>query len=300
MSNRRDISTAERWLKQTLVTVVAASVALVLPSAVPAQPQVQNAPCPMPDTIVPVAIEGGIDSIDLVRHVITVMRVPVVIDRTTAIVTQSGAVISEPDLLGDPLPGRTVPGFSEGRANITGVYVEGKVHAISVYVEPSEDVLVGPATCGPNLISVLGRHIVMNEDERMWGSAVNESGFVVDPTTCPLGTPVEIVGYDAGDVFFATQLVSNFARLLPANQTLIERAQCTPGSNLEVRGASTSQQGEVSVYNDVTNQLLGTAPVTPNEASGEFRFRISHAPTCPQRVRVVNSNGSTALALVTP
>ncbi len=293
-------SFAKRWVRPTVVLLVALGVALGLPSAVPAQPQPFIAPCPIPDTVVPVALEGTINAIDLSRHVITVMRVPVVIDRTTVIVTQSGAIISEPDLLGDPLPGRTVPGFTNARATLTGVYVDGVVHATRVYVEPSEDVLIGPATCGPGHISVLGRRVVITEDERMWGRATNENGFTIDPTSCPLGTPVEIIGYDTGDVFYAIEFVSDFAALTPANQTLITRAQCSPGGNFEVRGASTSQAGEVSVYDDVTNQLLGTAPVTANGASGEFRFRIAHPPTCPARVRVVNSNGSIAIALVTP
>lgn len=203
------------------------------------------------------------------------------------------------DLCGDPLPGRRAPGFVQGRANITGSSTGGVVRAAIVYVEPSEDLLIGPGSVENGQVRILGRAIVLSDDPRMPGRAVNEVGFTIDPTTIPAGSEAVAAGYDAGQVFYAFEVVSDFARLAPAAQTLVTRAQCSPGGELEVRGFSTHATGTITVLDDVTNSVLGTVEVSPDAGTaGTFRFRIQHPPTCPVRVRLLNSNGSTTIALV--
>lgn len=278
--------------------VVGAAV-LLLPITAGSQPT-PHVESYVPEGSVPIAIEGVVHGIDLRVGVMVVSRVSVRIDAHTRFYSPTGPISMEA-LCGDPLPGRKVPGFVQGRASLTGTSIGGVVRAAIVYVEPSEDVLIGPGNIVNGHVTVLGREVMLNPDPRMLGRAVNEVGFSIDPSTIPTGSEAVASGYDTGLVFYASELVSDFAQLSPPTQTLVTRAQCSPGGELEVRGFSTHTTGTVTVLDDVTHEVLGTTNVASDGgAAGIFRFRLQDPVTCPARVRLLNSNGSTTVALVEP
>ncbi len=234
-------------------------------------------------------------------HQITVLDVPVRVDDDTAIFSPSAA-LTRWQLLQDPLPGRSVPGFLDGSAIVIGVASEGTVHADILMVEPAEHVLAGPATDQrPEGPSILGIPVVLLSDPRMPGMAVNELGFQIDPSTIAPGDFTIAEGYMGEDHVFYAHRIEGIGEVLgPPDQTSITRARCALDATLEVRGGSTTPEGTVQLLDADTGDILAETTIQPDEdlpGLGSYRFRIDII-TCPARVRVENANGSFAEATV--
>lgn len=252
-------------------------------------------------------LEGPITAID--THgtgpaTISVMGVPIINPRHLLIDTPV-TEISASDLLGPPLPGRDQPGFLGGTGIILARTQDGITTAFDVFVEPAENVLIGRVTANENgHLSILDVPVELIEDWRMLGVAKNEAGFLIDLTTVEVGSFAVAEGYLGLDsVFHAYIIEADGVILGPINQTSITRAICRQYDRLQVRGGSTTPTSIVNIYNDETNELLGSAFIFPdfdNPPLGEFRFRIDirEGMECPFVVRAENSNGSFATSEV--
>jgi len=273
-------------------------IALLTSPGASAQPAlIANPPANPP--AVDVELEGTITAIIDTgdAYQITVLDVPVRVDEDTAIFSPS-AVLTRWQLLQDPLPGRSVPGFLNGSAIVIGSASNGAVRADILMVEPAENVLAGPAgDQRPDGPSILGIPVVLLSDPRMPGSAMNELGFQIDPSTIAPGDFTVAEGYMGEDhVFYAHLIEGNGEILGPPNQTSITRARCALDAALEVRGGSTTPDGTARLFDADTGDLLAETSIEPDEdmtGLGTYRFRIE-IDTCPSRVRVENSNGSFA------
>lgn len=231
---------------------------------------------------------------------IDVLGVRVTIDDKTIIETPS-AQISRGDLLGAPLPGRSVPGFWFGTAIVLGEAHDDEIYADILLIEPSESVLGGPSTEAHDLggPSILGVPIIILDDDRLPGIAMNELGFEIDPATIEVGVFTVAEGYMGDDGIFYAHLVEGLGVIVgPPDQTSITRARCSQSADIDVRGGSTSPEGTATLFDDDTGELLAQVPIEPHAdlpGLGKYRFDLK-LPECPRRVRVENSNNSTATA----
>jgi len=274
----------------------------LLCAKVQAQPG-ERAPALGPPRGEPVAVEleGDLDRIDLAGEtaVVEILGVSARIDGWTLIRTPT-ATITIADLLGAPLPGRSQAGFLGGQTVLVGVAQHGVVLADELVVEPGEKLLAGPVTAAADgTISILGWPAVLCADPRMPGRATNELGFEIELATVKVGTLGVAGGYRGEDgVFYAYELQADGDIVGPSNQTSITRSRCTDGARLLVRGGSTDSDSTVTLFDDLTGKLLDEQGVVPRgdmPGFGSYRFDIE-VSACPNRVRVVNSNGSQAVA----
>lgn len=233
--------------------------------------------------------------------VLTVMGVDVVVPPTAEIHTPVSTLSFE-DLLGAPFPGRTEPGFLGGTGIAVGLTVDGVTIASLVEIEPNENVLIGEVTGNTlGVLEILGIEVYLIEDWRLWGTAWTENGFLVDLQTVQPGTFAVAEGYLGDDGHFhAFRIEASGAILGPPDQTSVTRAICvTAGGNIDIRGASTSAIGVVEIYDDESNVLIGAAAVEPDEDNppfGTYRYDETIVGDCPVRIRVENTNGSSAVA----
>lgn len=154
------------------------------------------------------------------------------------------------------------------------------------------------------LFEVQGVEVQPVGDARMPFTAVIE-GLEVDASTIPVGTLTIAEGYLGDDDILYSHVIETMggeAANHPA--TSINRAEGDEGDELRVRGASSSTSGTITLFDDDTDEELGTTDVftEPDLSIGLFRFRedVDEFPSgeVPQTVRAENSNGSQATAEV--
>ncbi|MBI5863837.1 MAG: hypothetical protein HZB38_04900 [Planctomycetes bacterium] len=246
---------------------------------------------------VPFELEGRIESIQPGptpgTGIIRVLGVSVRIVLNTVIRTPVRPIPFD-ELLGPPLPGRTPSGFLNGIAVIAGESTSFGCVAAVVDVQPGENVLAGRVTRNAaGIVYILGTPVVLCTDSRMPGSAAREEGFAIVFETVPVGSFAAAEGYlDEFGVFRAHSVEAPGQIAGPPNQTAINRAAWSNGE-LDIRGHSTTPDGEIVFFDEETGERLGRADVAPADAAalGAFRFRTTVA-VYPRRVRAVNSNGS--------
>ncbi|MHC1726146.1 MAG: hypothetical protein AB9866_09100 [Syntrophobacteraceae bacterium] len=274
------------------------------------------------------AIEGPIQEISpetrrmVVMGVIVNVPPDVPITTPTANLTEmAGAGNSMDLLLGAPLPGRAVPGFLGGTAIINGTTLpSGNMRATDVFVEPSENVLIGPitaATCtnancagAGNSLSILRTRVVPIPDSRMRFSIQNDFGFPVNLTgTNLVGAAASAEGYfvpPRSFRYFLLEITGAPLRNPGIAEVSIQRAQCredaVDGLQLDVLGAThTPAIGTVTISNGGTT--FGTqATISAGVGSefGTYTFRLRDDPAftaCPENV-TASFAGATATAAV--
>lgn len=234
------------------------------------------------------------------------------------VVTSPSATLTFTQLVdATPLPNRTQAGFIGGTAIINGnVAANGIITATDVFVEPSENVVLGVVTANnAGAISINNVPIVLISDARIPAKPVQDvNGIAIIPASIPVGTGASAEGYFANGVFNAFLVEAEQGTPVnAAPQVTITRAlgrERTPnnrrGDELEVRGSvttthapgATTQTVRVFRVDGTTETLLGTAtatvdPLTPGAAA--FVFRVTTPPTnnailgvCPTTVKVVN------------
>jgi|GEM_PF-3729283 len=234
-------------------------------------------------------------------NVIAVMGVRVRVPVGTPIHTPVADFAFE-NLLGANLPGRNMPGFLGGTAIIIGESVDGVATAHTVFIEPSENVLIGEVTANQEgILQILGTEVRLIDDWRMLADASTEAGFNVDLATTPNGSFAVAEGYLGSDgVFHAFHIEADGDIVGGLPQTSITRAWCVPDQKLVARGASTTPTGRIDVYDDETNVLLGNVLIEPDKDSGlgRYDFTAELSGECPLRIRCVNSDGSFAVSEV--
>lgn len=252
---------------------------------------------------VPFEIEGRVESIVLPSlqrsGTITVGTVVIEFDATTPIESPT-ARLQFPQLLGTPLPGRSVPGFLDGTAIVTGSSgAGGRVRAASIRIEPSENLLAGEVRASAGrAFAILRTPVELLDDPRMPGRAVDEFGFEIDPTTAPNGSFAAAEGYFGDDgLFHAHSLTADGAVVGPADQTSILRA-IQGGTELDVRGASTIPSGVITLRCD--DGSTATTTITPDADQPSFGvWRVKFTVVgMPASVIAQSSNGSSATAAV--
>lgn len=271
---------------------------------------------------IPASIEGSISAVSSNVNgsvTMTVMGMNVTVPVGT-VVTSPSATLTFAQLVNvAPLPNRTQAGFIGGTAIINGnVAANGIITATDVFVEPSENVVLGIVTANNNgAISINNVPIVLTNDARIPAKPVQDvNGIAIIPASVPVGTGASAEGYFANGVFNAFLVEAEQGTPVnAAPQVTITRAlgrERTPnnrrGDELEIRGscttlhAPTATTQSISVYRiDGTVQtLLGTGtaivdPLIPGVAT--FTFRTTTALTnnailgvCPTTVKVVNTS----------
>lgn len=271
---------------------------------------------------IPASIEGSISAVS--SNVdgsvsMTVMGMNVTVPVGTVVTTPSASLTFAQLVNVAPLPNRTQAGFIGGTAIINGnVAANGIITATDVFVEPSENVVLGIVTANNNgAISINNVPIVLTNDARIPAKPVQDvNGIAIIPASVPVGTGASAEGYFANGVFNAFLVEAEQGTPVnAAPQVTITRAlgrERTPnnrrGDELEIRGscttlhAPTATTQSISVYRiDGTVQtLLGTGtaivdPLIPGVAT--FTFRTTTALTnnailgvCPTTVKVVNTS----------
>ena len=271
---------------------------------------------------IPASIEGSISAVS--SNVdgsvsMTVMGMNVTVPVGTVVTTPSASLTFAQLVNVAPLPNRTQAGFIGGTAIINGnVAANGIITATDVFVEPSENVVLGIVTGNINgAIFINNVPIVLLNDARIPANPVQDvNGIAIIPASIPVGTGASAEGYFANGVFNAFLVEAEQGTPVnAAPQVTITRAlgrERTPnnrrGDELEIRGscttlhAPTATTQSISVYRiDGTVQtLLGTGtaivdPLIPGVAT--FSFRTITAPTnnailgvCPTTVKVVNTS----------
>jgi hypothetical protein len=247
-----------------------------------------------------VDLEGTITAINATSQgsIMTVMGIDVLIPSGTPI-TSPTANLSLSQLMGSALPGRTVAGFLGGTAIISGFSgssVSGvEATATSVFVEPAENVVIGPLGAGS--ASILGTPLELLTDARVPGMAINAYGFTINPAVVPAGTLAGVEGYFASGKLYAHTLEVD-APIPPAvnpnlPQVSVLRVSCEPGGRLEVRGGGYLPSGRINNtvtvrYNNGVNRS-GTATAIVDDLAapnfGLYRFRAD-VNRCPSTVTV--------------
>ncbi len=294
------------------------------------QASAQLPPSPPPTVA---ALEGTISSVTLntdssITMVVMGMTVNV---PAGAIITSPTATLTTAQLADTaPLPGRTQPGFVGGTAIINGtVDSSGLVTADDVFVEPSENVVLGVVTANTgSQISVNGIPVSLITDARMPAKPVQDvNGIAIILGSIPVGVGAGIEGYFSNGTFYAFLIEADEGTPVNAQpQVVITRAlgrERTPnnrrGDELEIRGtcttthapAATTQSIRVFRIDGTTQTLLGTGTATVDPAFpgiANFTFRTVTAPTnnpvlgtCPTTVRVVNiSTGANNASTTSP
>ncbi|MHC1726147.1 MAG: hypothetical protein AB9866_09105 [Syntrophobacteraceae bacterium] len=261
------------------------------------------------------AIEGPIQDIIPDRRVMVVMGVTVhvppgiPITSPTANLTElAGAGNPLELMLGANLPGRTVPGFMGGTAIINGTALpSGSMRATDIFVEPSENVLIGAVTAstctnancarGNDVLSILKTQVRPISDPRMQFSIVNDFGFSVDLTGANLvGTAAAAEGYFVAPRefrYFLLEITGAPLRNPGIAEVSIQRAQCREdavnGIQLDVLGAThTPALGTVTISNGGTTfGTESTISTGVGSAFGTYTFRLRDNPafnSCPENV----------------
>lgn len=238
----------------------------------------------------------------------------------TDIVVQNGVPVATPTKiltnaeLADPtpLPGRTEPGFVGGTAIIDGVVIDGVATPLTVFVEPSENVLLGEVKANSPSLVVQGVTMVELDDARMPSDGVhNTFGFPIVASSIPVGTGVAAEGYFAGGNFHHFLIEADAGTLVdPATPAVsVTRARCVPGGELRVDGgAYLPANATVRVENALTGFVFGTATAVPDPASpdfGAYQLRtpvsggvVNELDACPSEVRVVRATPEPAVEAV--
>lgn len=269
---------------------------------------------PLPALAQILGLEGPITRVMPGRNQMKVMGVTVNVPRGTPITTPTvnltelaGTTNPLQQLLGKPLPGRTVPGFMGGTAIINGrVNPDGTLTATDVFVEPSENVLIGnitESTCtnnicaGPgNTLTVAGVRMTPIRDPRMAAEPIrNDFGFNVNMVGANLvGRSAAVEGYFARGRFWYFLMEITGAPLLNPTQREVSilRAQCrddVDGIQLDVLGAvHTPATGAVTISDTNAGTVFGSQnAVAAGGGFGSYTFRLRNAPaftTCPTSV----------------
>ncbi|MCA9034277.1 MAG: hypothetical protein KDA91_04050 [Planctomycetaceae bacterium] len=209
-------------------------------------------------------LEGPLKSVDPTTAELSVMGMRVIVDGNTRIESPSATLTI--DQLKDTasLPGRTQQGFEGGTATVTGTVdpMTGNVTAATVFVEPSENVILGVVTeNNAGELKVNGVQIKYLNDPRIPLKAVqNEFGFEVKRESIPVATPVAVEGYYDGTDFqtFLVEIDGPATLANPDPQVSVLRAQTRErradrGDDVTVRGAVTTAH----VTPGTTRQTIG-------------------------------------------
>jgi hypothetical protein len=235
---------------------------------------------------------------DTITGTITVMGVTVNIPCSAVIKSPTAALNINQLRNPTPLPGRSPRrGFLGGTAIINGATdVAGVPVADDVFVEPAENVMIGPVTAGIPF-SVLGTEVVQLTDLRIPSTgAFNQFGFEVDLATVPVGALASVEGYFGSDLKLYAFLIETTGGTLvnpAAPQVSIQRAQCgnragvgtdlirvfggavipeaalTPGRvtfiTVDAAGNDVQTVGSVRVIRDPANPPFGTYTFRAND-----------------------------------
>ncbi len=257
------------------------------------------------------AFEGKITGIFPARSskdqtVLEVMGVRIIVPPDVKVTSPTKSGIPVEDMLRHALPGRADRGFLGGTAIVNATTENGITTALDIFMEPSENILMGPITANKNgQLSLLGVSVVLLQDPRIHGAAHNPFGFEISFSGTPVGAPAVAEGYFGNDgVFYAFLIETEGDLIFPGPQTSILRARGTDGARLDVLGGSTSSTGIVTIYDDDTNALLGSAVVTPDVVGSQFgsyifRLNLGNAQPSPRNIRIENTNGSRVTGEVT-
>ncbi len=271
---------------------------------------------------IPASIEGSISAVS--SNVdgsvsMTVMGMNVTVPVGTVVTTPSATLTFAQLLDVAPLPNRTQAGFIGGTAIISGnVAANGIITATDVFVEPSENVVLGIVTANTNgALFINNVRIVLLNDARIPANPVQDvNGIAIIPASIPVGTGASAEGYFANGVFNAFLVEAEQGTPVnAAPQVTITRAlgrERTPnnrrGDEIEIRGSCTTLHAPTATTQSITvyridgtvQTLLGTGtaivdPLIPGVAT--FTFRTTTAPTnnailgvCPSTVKVVNTS----------
>lgn len=271
----------------------------------------------------PVEMEGIVSAInpDGGNVRLTVMGADVRVPAGTPVNTPVGS-LTFAQLLDTitPLPGRSVGGFLNGTAIVTGSINNGIITASDIQIEPAENVILGEVTTNStSVFAVNGVNVQLIDDSRLKAKPPrNEFGFDIKLDSVTVGTPVSVEGYFDGTLFRAFIIdVDGPATLTKTDpQISITRAQsrertpnATRGDEVEVRGSVTmshvatgitTQSIEVYRFDNGVPTQLGFATATqdadnPNFAS--FRYRENTPPSndpvlgrAPTEFRVINAS----------
>lgn len=278
------------------------------------------------------AIEGPIQEIIPDRRVMVVMGVTVHIPPGIPITTPTanltelaGAGNPLELMLGANLPGRTVPGFMGGTAIINGTALpSGNMRAADVFVEPSENVLIGAVTASTctnancaragDVLSILKTRARPITDPRMSFSIVNDFGFPVNLTGANLvGAAAAAEGYFVSPRdfrYFLLEIAGAPLRNPNIAEVSIQRAQCREdaanGIQLDVLGGThTPATGTVTIRNGATTfGTVGAISAGVGSAFGTYTFRLRDNPgfnACPENVTVTFAGATASSAVdITP
>lgn len=278
--------------------------------AVPGLAAAQAAP-------VPLMLEGAISNVVMNPTdgsvTLTVFGTNVVVQNGVPIATPtkilSNAELADPT----PLQGRTEAGFVGGTAIIDGLVIDGVPTPLTVFVEPSENVLLGAVTAnGPDGLVVQGVPMIELNDARIPSDGVhNVFGFPVVASSIPVGTGIAAEGYFAGGAFHHFLIEADAGTLVnPADPAVsVTLARCVPGGELRVLGgAYLPDNATVTVSNALTGFVFGTATAVPDAAApgfGAYTFRtdataaaVNDDGACPSEVRVVRTAPAPAVEAV--
>ncbi|MEZ6124601.1 MAG: hypothetical protein R3C49_15690 [Planctomycetaceae bacterium] len=207
-----------------------------------------------------VELEGPLKSVHPTTAELSVMGMRVILDSNTKIESPSATLTVKQLKDSTPLPGRTEKGFEGGTATVTGTVdpATGIVTAATVFVEPSENVILGVVTeNNAGQLKINGVQIRYLNDSRMPLKAVqNEFGFAVKRESIPVGTPASVEGYFDGTDFQAFLVeIDGPAELEDPNPQLsILRAQ--------TRERRPNKGDDVNVRSDVTTAHVTTETTT--------------------------------------
>ncbi len=261
------------------------------------------------------ALEGPIQRIVPENRAMVVMGITVhvppgiPITTPTANLTElAGAGNPVELMLSNNFPGRTEAGFLGGTAIVNGTMLpSGNMRATDIFVEPSENVLIGAITqsdctnaaCARagDEFRILKTWVRPITDPRMRFSIVNEFGFPVNLTGANLvGAAAAAEGYFVPPRTFRYFLLEvTGAPLSNPNTTeiSIQRAQCREdsedGIRLDVLGAThTPAAGTVTITNGATNfGTVNTISAGAGSPFGTYTFRLRDNPAfnaCPENV----------------
>jgi hypothetical protein len=268
---------------------------------------------PLPAFAQILGLEGPITRVLPRSNEMIVMGARVLVPRGTPITTPTvnltelaGTTNPLALLIGDPLPGRVDPGFIGGTAIINGrVNPNGTLVATDVFVEPSENVLIGNVTVSTctnsvcagagNTLRIAGVRMTPIRDARMAVEPItNAFGFRVNLTGANLvGRSASAEGYFArGRFWYFLMEVAGAPLANRGREVSIQRAQCRDnagGIQLDVLGAvHTPATGRVQIVDANDGTVFGGQnAISAGGAFGAYTFRLRDNPTfatCPTSV----------------